>query len=490
MPNRFLPLFILFIFLANWHFVYADLVINEVMYDLSGADSTNSKSREWVEVYNNGSSDINIDASIYRIYDGGANRTINGENNFTIPALSYVVWAGDKDTFLVDHPGFSGTVYDTGITTLSNTGANLKIIRTDTVDPIDSFVYTSSMGANGDDNTIQKISNTWTSASPTPGVTNESSSSSSSTTNTSNSSNNISIPETENTPTSIASDIFNQSSGDTKKQKIKTEIVVKNTVFTGVSLKFSAYTLGYYGEVLPYGRYFWNFGDGDAREMKVNEVENFTHTYFYPGDYVVSLEYYMSYYGDVPEAIDKMIIKVIDPNLVISNVGDEKDFFIEITNNGNTDADISKWILASQNSSFILPKNTIIEPRKKLILSGYITHFTFGDKETLQLLNSQRNLIYEYKKIEENKINNIVNTAPKINTKIQEYVVPDNVSDEIVVKENLEANAISSVSDLDNSFVPIAAFVLFLGTAGGAVYFLRRNKINMDNREDFELLDE
>ena len=51
------------ILFSSCSFVYADLVINEVMYDLSGSDSSSGKSREWVEIYNNGSSDVAIDAA-------------------------------------------------------------------------------------------------------------------------------------------------------------------------------------------------------------------------------------------------------------------------------------------------------------------------------------------------------------------------------------------------------------------------------------------
>jgi hypothetical protein len=55
-------------------------------------------------------SDVAIDASKWRIYDGSENRTINDQTDFTIPADSYVILAGDKDTFLADNPNFSGMV--------------------------------------------------------------------------------------------------------------------------------------------------------------------------------------------------------------------------------------------------------------------------------------------------------------------------------------------------------------------------------------------
>src|SRR3989338_9717492 len=84
----------------------AGLVINEIMYDLSGSDSASSKSREWIEIYNPDAGPVSIDASSWRIYDGGANRTINGEADFSVPAGAYLIFSGGKDTFFSVHPSF------------------------------------------------------------------------------------------------------------------------------------------------------------------------------------------------------------------------------------------------------------------------------------------------------------------------------------------------------------------------------------------------
>ena len=77
-----------FVFLFSFNIARASLLINEVMYDLSGSDSLNSKSREWVEIYNPDSSKVDIDATKWRFYDGSNNRTINNETNFSISAMS------------------------------------------------------------------------------------------------------------------------------------------------------------------------------------------------------------------------------------------------------------------------------------------------------------------------------------------------------------------------------------------------------------------
>src|SRR3989344_608183 len=171
MPRKFF-IVLLGLILLSPSYAEAGLVINEIMYDLSGSDSASSKSREWIEIYNPDAGPVSIDASSWRIYDGGANRTINGEVDFSVLAGAYVIFAGDKDTFLTDHPGFSGTVYDTGISSLNNTGATLKLSDQDG-NALDTVIYPSSQGGAGDGNTLQKISSAWQGGTPTPGIQNE-----------------------------------------------------------------------------------------------------------------------------------------------------------------------------------------------------------------------------------------------------------------------------------------------------------------------------
>ena len=457
------------------------------MYDLSGSDSINSKSREWIEIYNNGGSDVAIDASIWRINDGSANRTINGEVNFSIPAGAFVIFAGDKDTFLVDHPSFGGVVYDTGITTLNNTGALLKLLDQNG-NIVDSFAYTSSLGGAGDGNTLQKISGSWAGASPTPGVTNETAPPPSS------SSSSDSTPATSSTTSSGGTGEDPSLKNFKKEQKIKTKISAKNFAFVGVPVEFEANTTGYYGEMLPYGKYFWNFGDGDFKEMKVNE-EKFSHIYFYPGEYAVSLEYYMNYASANPEAVDKIIIKTIAPDVLISNIGDEADFFVELTNGTNYDADISQWILSGDKINFTLPKNTVLGPQKKIILSPRITNLSITDKDFLKLMTPQRDVIFDY----------TASLAPvfkKVSVQNQlrqsEKIIFDN-SNSLLIPQEENKNAEITTQDLsaspilagakENNLYFIILFI-FLGITSGAVYFIRRAKNTTIAGDDFELLDE
>jgi len=86
----------------------------------------------------------------------------------------------------------------------------------------------------------------------------------------------------------------------------------------------------------------------------------------------VSVEYFTNYYSTTPDAVDKMIIKVIPANILISKIGDEKDFFVEISNDTNYDSNLSNWALLGNEKSFIFPKNTILKSKAKAQLIIFI----------------------------------------------------------------------------------------------------------------------
>ncbi len=484
-------------FFFVYNFAFASLVINEIMYDLSGSDSTSSKSREWVEVYNPDGVNVDVDASKWRIYDGSANRTINGEVNFSIPAGGYIIFAGDKDAFLLDHAGFSGIVYDTGITSLNNAGAILKVLDQD-LNIIDSVTYASSQGGAGDGNSLQKIAGGWQGASPTPGVQNETSVP-------------PPVPPSENNQTSTSSSTQSSSSSSEVKiptieeRKIKTQIIGKTLGFAGVPVLLEGRVYDSEDKDVHYGKLFWNFGDGDSVEIRLPYNNPQSHIYFYPGDYVVSLAYYQDYYANVPVATSQLGLKVVSAQISVSKVGDEKDFFVELSNNTEYNADLSNWILSAGAKTFVLPVNTNLGPGKKIIISPKITSFSFADKNSLKLMTAQREIVFDYGDAEKS----IVTEPPKsslprgqnpdfpssFKRKLEEVDVPISVSVP-GISENLPALALNSdgpelgqESSYSFPFIPVVSF-LFIGASASAVYYVRRKMVVPQSGSDFEILDE
>lgn len=147
---------------------YADVVINEIMYDLSGSDS----GREWVEVYNNGSSAVDI--SGWRFLEtASANNhgftVVSGSAN--ISSNGFAIIASDPTKFLLDWPAFSGNLYKASFSSLNNTEGTL-FLKDKTLKVADQITYSSSQGGSGDGNSLQKSGSSWIANLPTPGLVN------------------------------------------------------------------------------------------------------------------------------------------------------------------------------------------------------------------------------------------------------------------------------------------------------------------------------
>ena len=159
--------FILFFVCAKT--VFAQVVINEIMYDAEGADSD----REWVELYNNGDSEVDLTG--WKFNDGSSH-VLNeppkngGIGSLVLPANGYAILVNNAENFLIERLGFSGTVIDT-VMSLNNTTDTLSLIDTSKVEVV-SVTYQKEMGANGDGNSLQMINGVFVVGTPTPGEQN------------------------------------------------------------------------------------------------------------------------------------------------------------------------------------------------------------------------------------------------------------------------------------------------------------------------------
>ncbi|MFZ2205074.1 MAG: lamin tail domain-containing protein [Minisyncoccia bacterium] len=505
-------LVVLFLF-SRSHLVFGSPVINELMYDLDGADI------DWVEIYNPNSEDVDLTSLKLLVSNSTSNHGIvkhSGSEILHQGEYGIIVPSSDIEAF-TNKWGNSGNIF-TASFSLPNETEKVEINNGDKTSSLSSVTYNSTQGASGDGNSLQLINGTWKAALPTLGSTNNisvstisSTSTTSSNSSVSNSSNNESS-YVQNTSTITKTKI-------SEEPKIKTKILSKNLVFAGVPVEFQVKTTGYSGETLSSGKYFWNFGDGDSREA--SGTDRFTHVYAYSGEYVVSLEYYMNVYISEPIAVDKITIKVVPIQVSISKVGNEKDFFIELSNSSEYEIDISKWILSSGEKKFIFPKNSIIMPKRSIILSDKITQFVSSDARNLKLVLSTGEVAYDYgvslAPIEVVVKNEISVQAPApvlekttINIKTIEPVqsisqsntsedknikIEKNVSVPAVQKasKNLSASAVESgvlPGSSKNLYLSFIGLVVFLGFSAGSVYFIRRNRVALEDGEDFEIIDE
>ncbi len=511
--KKIILFFVGILFFSGYHLAYANLIINEIMYaPAAGSDY------EWIEIFNSGGNAI--DLNNYRFFHGETNSgplTLRNGNTTVLQPSEYAIVAKSQTNYA--WLNFSGMILSASTVSLPDSGDNTYIAISDSNKVIfDSIKYDPSLGGSKESgNSLQKISGAWRGRIPTPGTANEVNSLNSfgneNSTNDNSSSQNTFTLETKNKTT--------------EEPKIKTKITAQALAFSGIPVSFQANAFGYNKEPLYYGKYFWNFGDGDSKEIKANglsDVEKLAHAYFYPGEYNVTLEYYVNYYGNVPDASDKMIIKVVPADFLISRIGEEKDFFVELSNNTNYDADISKWILSSSAKSFTMPRNTIIGSKKKIIFSQKITNFSISDKNNLKLLNPQGELIFDYSAsilapVAAIPTKTIIQPKPKISVSqdkidftavepLGEYLKNENktnpLADLQIPVENLEAppennlggqaSVVGSDVATGNSwrtYILTTILTILIGASAGAVYFIRQKRIIPNAPgDDFKILDE
>lgn len=450
--SKKLALVLAVIFLSSFNLVQAEVVINEFMSDPSSGP-------EWIELLNTSSSEINLDGWKWTELASPGTDT---EHEISPKNLSGTIGAGGFFVFELS-------------SALNNSGDSIGLYNgTDLMDRVtfgNVNNYSKDLEVSAKGKTGALISGAWKSnQEPTRGQVNP-----------------FSVSSDEEA--SAASDDEEGDSESNKKipqklQKPKIQIISTKLAHVGVPFAIQGTGTGTLGEKLSHGRYYWNFSDGDFREVKVTNNEKFTHTYFYPGDYTIIFEYYPDVFTDVPDAVAEATIKVLEPKILISRVGEANDFFIEITNETGHEADLSNWVLLSDYKVFTLPKNTTLSANKKMVISPKVSGFSVGDKSSLKLMTPQRELVFSY----------AYPVAPaKVATKKSSYIVKNEEKTLFAPKDLTAASILGQdkkTSGSTLSFVPVI-FLVFVGISAGGVYFIRRHRnTSKISSDDFDILDE
>ncbi len=105
----------------------------------------------------------------------------------------------------------------------------------------------------------------------------------------------------------------------------------------------------------------WVFGDGSTAYGKV-----VTHSYKYPGEYVVVFKASQSGLSDS----SRINVKIVSDTLSITHASPDR---IEITNNGKEEINLYGRALVSDEKNFIFPEDTIIKAGQKISFSNSIT---------------------------------------------------------------------------------------------------------------------
>ncbi|MFA6300756.1 MAG: lamin tail domain-containing protein [Candidatus Paceibacterota bacterium] len=449
----------LFFFFGFNNLAHAGVIINEFASDPDSGP-------EWIELRNTSSSSVDLDGWTWTELASPGGDT---EHESSPKILSGTISAGGVYVFemnsALNNTGDSIGLYD---------GTNLE--DRVTYGKVNSFSKNLDAPAKGKSGAY--IDGNWqANQEPTKNAQNPDSPSSSGDTDSNNSSGSSSTS---------AAEAISETKTKIQTQKIRVQITGKALAYVGIPFFLEGKVFGTMGEQLYSGKYYWNFGDGDFRETRVINVDKFEHAYFYPGEYTLLLEHYPDVFTETPDAVEKLTIKVVTPEISISSVGGEKDFFVELANNANYSADLSDWFLLSGQKSFLIPRGTNLAANNKMIISSRITHFSIEDKYNLKLMNPQGELIFDYSSSTASK--------NKVSKTSKQSIVSEVANPEAIDFTDLSASAINSDAwrgegKTFSSIIPITSFV-FIGLSAGAVYYIRRKKVIPEAGNDFEILDE
>lgn len=446
---------------------HAGLVINEIMYDAPGTDTDH----EWIEVYNGGAS--SVDLTTYKLFEANTNHSlvsVSGGN--TLAAGGYAVIAATPDTFEIDWPTFSGILLDSSFSLSNETGETLSL-KDASGAVTDTVTYATSAGAAGDGNTLGLVDGNWVSGTPTPGGANERSTATTTDTDTASQ-----MTTTKEPPKPVSHDA------------IVVDIITTSPATASITQTFKSTVSGFEGEPMTRGKFTWNFGDGTVYE-EVQKSDEVTHTYTYPGDYVVTLAYSRNSYLPKPEAMDRTTLSVVAAGATITGI--LSDGTVELSNTSKTEVDISGWWLASGSLLFHIPENTYLLAGKKTYLTSSATGFPAG-LTTVELRYPNETTAMRYPAQQVLGVSTVGQTTHKTISHVSEPAAPnilESVVETPVALASDESRITEETKKPTHSPLVYGSLTALALITGATVLMLRRNKKATpdDSADDFEIVE-
>ena len=418
MIRKFFYFFIITLSLLP-NILFAEIGFTEIMYNPDGADS----GYEWVEIKNL-SETKNEDLKNWKFCEGNPKTTchtlkIEDNQNFLLEANSFGIITDNRVKFL-EQNSFTGLVLQsTGFSLLNTTGEKIELKNSDGVIVAGVKYNPDSGGADG--NTLCLIGDIWKDCENTAGKINKIAS------NNGNNGNveSIVIPNTYMEFTDVVNG----------KKRIKAEIDEFSTAIAGARSSFSGRAYGLTDNEIYEAEYFWTMGDGSKEYGK-----NIFHEYSFPGEYIISLTVKVGHFTGT----HKRKIKVISPLIEFSDVDFNKNV-IGILNKSNDILNLGDWIIMVDGEKFIIPEDTYIQNKGKILFSNKIMGFRDFDKNSKIFLlfpNNKKFLKYEEKASENNeKVKKDIKTTRKKKTLTVEVVkLKPNIDLEVV---GIEAQSVS-----------------------------------------------
>lgn len=443
--------------------VSAEVVINEIMYDIPGTDTD----REWIEVQNTGAEAV--DLSTYKFFEANTNHGLTvSQGSAVIASGGYAVIADVPTNFLADWPGFSGVIFDSSFS-LGNTGETLALKNADGVE-VSSVSYMSEWGAVGDGNSLQKASSGFLAAPPTPGAQNASVSSAPPPSTGSNST----------PPPSSSTGSSSSGSGTTAAEKtITASIIGPRAAVVGADAVFEARATGLEGAPLENASFTWSFGDGST-----GHGQKVTHRFSTPGSYVVYLDVGSGKYSTTA----RVTVEAFEVPLTITAVTDQ---YVEIHNAAEVEIDIGGWWLTGAGVFFHLPTPTTVLPKKSLRFSHSTTGLpvTRGNAVTLAFPTGTGAITFEPPAVSVQPSNHAATQPVPIAVPATAAISAPEVTASVAQAEIVEEAVTQSEDFSNNMFVWVGALVLLIGIAVAGVYLAGKEKKSAHPADEYTIVE-
>jgi hypothetical protein len=399
------------------------LVINEIMSNPVGDDG----GREWVELYNNSSSSVDISSLTISIKGGAFVPATPLSGGTTIAPDGYAIIASTVSgatKFLQDYVSYSGPLFKSTLS-LVNTGVTSIEVKVGgiSVDSIPSYT------AAKEGLTYSRINGSFVAGTPTPGAENQPA--------PEDTSSNSSSSGTTTTQATIA-----QASAPTAD--IVLYMPLEKVVVAGAESTFSVFGLTHAGKTLDNLTYTWAFGDGGQGTGSTTQYR-----YAYTGRYIASVEGTNGYVLGT----GRMTVRVVAPDIFIAGIGSGKyGSYVDIRNPNSYDLDLSQWRLVIDGASFPFPKNTFLASNSTTHFSGLAMGFTkmpISSSSVIKIVFPNQEEVTSYTALDNNtpviaSSSPIVATSTKSTVKIKPQIMNIPFAN-IATKSVLQEKASSSI---------------------------------------------
>lgn len=333
----------------------ATVVINEIAW----MGTTVSANAEWIELFNNGSTVVDLTGWRLTTANGSPLITLTG----SILVGGYFLLERTSDDSVL---GVTANQIYTGA--LTNSGTTLTLTNTSgsTIDQVDGGVNWGNIGGdNASKETAQRTDSGWRTAVSTPGAINVGVS-------------NTSSGAVDSSATTTAPVVTTQSvvqGGSVEYLPIPTLRIIAGTdrvVSSDADTTFTAVVYDSKGNKRDDATVAWSFGDGMRRVgAKV------FHTYYEPGEYVAIVHATTSDGGD---SMYKIIVTVKDASIEIVSVSSKG---ITIANSSSRVIDLSFWRLSMGGQEFKIPANTQILAGRTILFPSQIIELPVTETASL-----------------------------------------------------------------------------------------------------------